>query len=695
MKTKKQVAVIAAVLMMTLIGRPQETSRLPKKSRLWLEKDVALVITPEETEIFLQLKTEGERERFMEEFWLQRDPNLETRENEFRLAHYRRIALADDKFGRTKAGEGWQTDRGKYYILLGKPTAVESFSAEGILPIEIWSYNVRYIGLPSEFRLLFFQPRGETDYRLFSPLTDGPGALLQSDGSGQLVQPSAITQAHQALGLSPKDSRAWRVLNKELGSLAAETSLSFIPSLMGSEIREKSQALLEVIFALPGKKVDKRYPVQFLSGQADQAVNASLHSTGYDSLVTAIIDPSGLFYIHYALSPESFSLDLSRGNHVTNVKTSLLLTDSEGKTAYQGVRNTEIKLAAQELKQLSDARFQLHDAFPAIPGRYTLNLIMENQAGKEFFSLEKTITIPQSGYPWMSAPILARKMEKNVPGSDIRLAFLAGNHHIIPSLDHIFSPDDKMYTFIQMRGLEKTALDSSVLEINIVQEDRKMMGIQKVLNQYDDIEGIVEEFVLADLPAGMYRLNARLADKSGIELLAKQETFSIAMSPHQNIWPLSLDVPQPSDPRLAFMLGMQYLNRNDREMAYQYLSQAQKGDKGAFEYAMALARVLSTREEWPTMIEVLEPFSRMGRRNFELYVFLGRAFQETGQYSQAVTQYLSAISNRGYITSVLNDLGECYVELGSLERAIWAWEKSLEVRPDQQELKQKLENLKK
>ena len=95
------------------------------------------------------------------------------------------------------------------------------------------------------------------------------------------------------------------------------------------------------------------------------------------------------------------------------------------------------------------------------------------------------------------------------------------------------------------------------------------------------------------------------------------------------------------------------------------------------------------------MIEVLEPFSHMGRRNFELYVFLGRAFQQTGQFDQAVTQYLRAISNRGYITSVLNDLGECYVELGSLERAIWAWEKSLEMRPDQQELKQKLENLKK
>lgn len=476
--------------------------------------------------------------------------------------------------------------------------------------------------------------------------------------------------------------------------MAAETSLSFIPSLMGADIREKSQALLEIILALPAKKVDKSYPAQFLSGQADQAVNASLHATGYDSLVTAIADPSGLFYIHYALSPDSLSLDLSRGDHITNVKTGLLLTDSEGKTAYQGIRNTEIKLAAQELKQLCDSRFQLDDAFPAIPGRYTLNLNMENQAGKEFFTLEKTITVPESGYPWMSSPILARKVEKNVPESEGRLAFLIGNQHIFPSLDRIFSKDDQMNVFIQLRGLEKAAMDSSILEINIFCEDRKLLNIQKKLNEYDDIEAIFEEFDLADLPMGSYRLNARLVDETGVKIIAKQETFSIAEKAHK-IWALSLDVPPPSDPRLAFMLGMQYLNRNDRDMAYQYLSQAHKGDKSAFEYAMALARVLSTREEWPTMIEVLEPFSRMGRRNFELCVFLGRAFQHTEQYDRAVSQYLRAISYRGYITNVLNDLGECYVELGSTERAVWAWEKSLEMRPDQQELKQRLAVLKK
>ena len=125
---------------------------------------------------------------------------------------------------------------------------------------------------------------------------------------------------------------------------------------------------------------------------------------------------------------------------------------------------------------------------------------------------------------------------------------------------------------------------------------------------------------------------------------------------------------------MAFILGMQYLNRNDRDMARQYLAQAHKGDRSSFEYAMAFSRILSSLKEWENLIAALEPFGNTGRRNFELAVFLGRAYQSTGRFSDAITQFLRAISYRGYITNVLNDLGQCYVETGNTERAIWAWQ---------------------
>jgi len=43
---------------------------------------------------------------------------------------------------------------------------------------------------------------------------------------------------------------------------------------------------------------------------------------------------------------------------------------------------------------------------------------------------------------------------------------------------------------------------------------------------------------------------------------------------------------------------------------------------------------------------------------------------------------------------VLNAIGTCYVQLGDTEEARTAWEKSLEISPNQQEIKKKLESLK-
>lgn len=697
MKAIKSICIISALFMISLICPAQEKIRLPKKSLLWLERDAALIITTAEKEVFLQLKSESSRESFTDEFWRQRDPNLETRDNEFRLEHYRRIAFADDKFGRTKGKDGWRTDRGKYYVILGKPGKMESFTQEGIHPLEIWSYDMRYSGLPPRFRLMFYQPQNGGDFLLYNPLSDHPSILVSNDNLSVSSQslPAEIESKIQGLNYSPQDRQAWKLLSERLGTSVAETCLSFIPSANRSS-RPELQALLKNISSFPYSMVDPGYPAGFLSGQAqaEQAVNTSLHDVGSQSLIRVLLDPSGLFYVHYGLSPEQLSLVLSRGNHITNIKTSLLLSNQAGETALQEVRDTKLELTSDEIGHLCDARFQMYDAFPAIPGRYTLNLILENQAGKEFFSLEKSLTIPESGYPWMSVPVLTKNIIKNASAGNHRLPFSSGDFHFYPSLDQEFSSSDRMHAFLQLRGLESASSRNALLEIIITQNGQKSMEIRKGLKEYNDLESIVEEFDLSSLSAGKYQLEARLVEAGGEEILKQNQPFSIINNP-QKIWIFPLDIPLPEDPRMAFILGMQYLNRNDREMAYQYLAQANKNNRDSYEYGMAFARVLSTRNEWTTMIEVLEPFSRRGRKSFELAVFLGRAYQNNKQYENAATQFLRALSYRGYVTSVLNDLGECYILMGNTERALWAWEKSLEMRPGQSALKKKLENLKK
>jgi GWxTD domain-containing protein len=76
--------------------------------------------TPEEREEFARLKDDTERRAFIEQFWSRRDPTPYTPLNELRRELLHRVAFADYTFG-TEEVRGSLSDRGKVFILLGKP----------------------------------------------------------------------------------------------------------------------------------------------------------------------------------------------------------------------------------------------------------------------------------------------------------------------------------------------------------------------------------------------------------------------------------------------------------------------------------------------------------------------------------------------------------------------------------------------
>lgn len=110
--------------------------------RKWLTEDVAYIITDAERAAFKNLQTDEEREHFIEQFWLRRDPTPGTIANEFKQEHYRRIAYANQRFAADVAG--WKTDRGRIYIQYGPPDEIESHpngTASQGFPVELWMYH--------------------------------------------------------------------------------------------------------------------------------------------------------------------------------------------------------------------------------------------------------------------------------------------------------------------------------------------------------------------------------------------------------------------------------------------------------------------------------------------------------------------------------------------------------------------------
>jgi GWxTD domain-containing protein len=106
----------------------------------WLDQDVRWLITPQERAAFFQLANDAERDHFIEQFWQRRNAPGSA-PNSYRAEHYRRIAYANQHFAITGLA-GWETDRGRVYIVNGAPSTLEShpsFAPYGH-PYETWGY---------------------------------------------------------------------------------------------------------------------------------------------------------------------------------------------------------------------------------------------------------------------------------------------------------------------------------------------------------------------------------------------------------------------------------------------------------------------------------------------------------------------------------------------------------------------------
>ena len=182
--------------------------------RKWLNEDVAYIITDEERTAFKRLQTDEEREQFIEQFWLRRDPTPDSIENEFKEEHYRRIAYTNENFA--SGIPGWKTDRGRIYITYGPPDEKETHPSGGTyerpseegggttstFPFETWRY--RYIeGVGSDIIIEFVDPTMSGEYRMTMDPSEKdallyvPGRRPHHDGTDGDEQQDGPLQPHR------------------------------------------------------------------------------------------------------------------------------------------------------------------------------------------------------------------------------------------------------------------------------------------------------------------------------------------------------------------------------------------------------------------------------------------------------------------------------------------------------------------
>lgn len=666
-------------------GQTKQKPVLPKdltpKYKQWLEEEVVYIITKKEKEVFLQLQTDRERDIFIEAFWRQRDPTPNTPENEFKTEHYRRIQHANRYFGKESPQPGWKTDMGKIYIILGEPKQIERYENQSdIYPVHVWFYEgMSDFGLPNAFYVVFFKKNNAGEFILYSPIRDGPQNLM-IHYSGDMTD---YQQAYRAL--------------YKLYQTLAEVSINLIPgeATMGITPTMTSDILIaSKIPAAPSFKVKDAYAEKLLAYKDIVEVDYSANYIENDFLVGVFQDNRNIFYIHYLIEPTRLSFEQYSNRYSANLEIDGNIADESGKIIYQFERRLPIELSAAQLATIRNKFFSYQDIIPVIAGRYKINVIMKNTVSKEFTTVECPVVVPEPKELWMSSLLLANNLDRNSKYSGQIKPFLFIGNQLRPSPRNDFLQSDTMFIYLQVLGLTPELHAGGKLEWIFFKDTEPFKMLSRKVSDYPRLDNIIEEFPLESFSPAYYSVEVKLIDKAGNPILSqKAQFFTSPQLALARPWVLSTPFSAPDSPDITHILGLQLLNKKEINRAIPLLDAAFRRFPSERKYALDLARALFENKDFQRAKSVAQPFIDQSEEPAFL-LLLGQASQELKDYDSAVSFYKNYLVRFGTNVSVLNNLGECHLALGQNGEALTAFEKSLQIEPNQEKIKAYVKTLK-
>ncbi len=646
-----------------------------------MEEEVTYIIKSRERDVFLQLESDKEREIFIEAFWNQRDPTPGSPENEFKQEHYRRIAYANQFFGRETTRPGWMTDRGRIYITLGKPIDIDRYeSSEEHYPFITWFYqgDVKY-GLPSHFNIAFFKRRGTGEYVLYSPVRDGPQNLLKNYYGDPTDYEAAYDKLH------------------EYDPVLAQVSLTLIPgerSYLGHPSLA-SETMIANVFQLPQKKIDDLYAEKLLKYKDIVEVEYTANYVGSEYLVVPIRDSSEIFFVHFSVDPRTLSVGSYEETYYSYFELVTQVTDLEGKTVFQYQKTYSLNLNKEQVQDIKLKSYSIQDMFPLVPGQYKLNVLLKNTVSKEFTSFEADILIPEATSLVMTPLLLGYKVEPLSGPQKYYKPFVVDGYQLFCQPNRSFILKDDLVASFQVHNLSPDLIERGFVQYTLIKEEQEISKETVKIQESEDKTNFIKIFPLRNFPPGYYTLKVALINGEGKELLQEKNEFSLStLEGIARPWVISRALPMSHSTEYSFILGDQLLNKGKIEEAKTLLESIYRKNPASLKYAYGFSRVLFLLKEYGKVKIILQPFLSSSQENYEFIRLLGQSCQALKEYEEAIKHYKKYLTHIGTNLLILNSIGECYFLLGNMEEALIAWEKSLEIDPNQEVIKEKVRSIK-
>ena len=450
----------------------KKSDELKSVYKKWLDEDVSVIITDDERKAFKSLKTDEERDSFIDHFWHLRDPDPDTPENEYKEQYYERIQYANEKYA--SGIPGWKTDRGRIYVRFGKPDEIESHPSGGsydrpsyegggttsTYPFEIWWYrNIQGVG--PDIEIEFVDPSGSGEYRI---------ARSPDEKDALKYVPNAGLTLAESLGLSTKAERIagghadeGRAKDGRFEKLILLTDLERPPAVKFPDPRVKA-GLPEIASDILPYSV--RTDFMRLSGESV----VTSFTVQFDHQDLAFKNVGGIYGSTVNIYAQVTALSDHRAAQFEDI--------------LQTGRYTEDQLAAgQTQRSIYEKNVVL------APGRYKIDVVARDVVSGKTGVVHHSFEVPryQDKQLATSTLMLASSIEK-ISGRALfgDEHFIKGRYKVMPFVSGIYKPGQNLALYLQVYD---AAMDQATLQPALKVEYIVSKSGQEILHILEDGKG--------------------------------------------------------------------------------------------------------------------------------------------------------------------------------------------------------------
>ena len=499
----------------------------------WLDEDVRWIITDEELSAFKKLTNNAERDQFIEMFWQRRDPTPDTAENEYKEEHYRRIAYANEHFA---AGmPGWRTDRGRIYIMYGKPDSIDAHPMGGpyqrpaeegggqteTYPFEVWRY--RYLeGIGQEIEIEFVDDCNCGAYEM---------TMDRSKKDALLHVPNAGLTDMEAMGMANKADRFRGV--ESLGQ-----------GFFNSNLNTKEFDRLET-FA----KLNKAPDVKYNQAMASEIVSHKYRANPlpFDVRVDFVKLTSDTVLVPITLQVPLKELTWANKDGIQRSVISVYgqLTTLSGKIVQTFDETLHKDIPGDLFEKEVNNTSLFWKALPMRPGLYRLDVVVKDVNGVKVGVFSRSYTVPDFSNDEKLASstlILADKLEQ-VPAPEIGTGnFVIGMNKVRPRVEPSdgktpasFKKEEKLSVWVQVYNLgidEKTKKPSATVEYQFVNTatNQPVLNLTQTTAQMGNVGEqmtLAQTVPLSKLGPGVYQVTVKVNDEVSKQAISPTAKFAV------------------------------------------------------------------------------------------------------------------------------------------------------------------------